>query len=212
MGILERLRRLIASNINALLESIDPGAAIDELIGNMESAAREARERVKEALTEDKRAARHVQVLEQSIAEWGARAERAVRAKDDGLAREALERKQTLEAERAETEAARQKGRGELDELERGLRELDGKLAAVKARKETLKNVMRARAQGGGAADRYDRIVSDVDVKEAENTLDAELGGGEAKSAEVRQRIDKLEADRDVADRLAALKDRLGKK
>jgi phage shock protein A len=214
VSILDRLRRLIASNINALIDSLsDPGSAIDELIGNMEAAAREAREHVKDALTEDKRAARHVQALGQSIAEWHARAERAVKAGDDALAQEALERKQSLDAERAETEAARARGREELDELERGLRDLDAKLAAVKSRRETLKAVMRARAGGGGAAERYDRIVQDVDVKEAENALDAELGDREtsAATADVRARIDRLANEREAEARLAALKDKMKK-
>ena len=219
MSVLQRLRRLIASNINALIESwSDPGSQIDELISNMEAAARDAREQVKGALIEDKRAARHVEVLGQSIAEWNARAERAVQAGDEGLAKEALEKRQQLEAERAEADAARQRGRAEVTELERGLRELDAKLAAVKARKETLKTVMRVRAQSekkDSAADRYDRLVNDVEVKEAENELDAELGaqrdGGRVATEEVRSKIDRLATDKEVDDRLAALKDQMNR-
>lgn len=215
MSILERLRLLISSNVNALIESLtDPGSAIDELIGNMEAAARDARLQVKDALTQDKLAARHSDAIEKSIAEWHARAERAVRAGDEGLAKEALEKVAELKPTLGELDASRKKARTDLDALERGLRELDGKLAAVRARKETLKAVMRARAQGGGAAARYDQIVTDVDVKEAEVELGAELGdqSTNAKAQDVRQRIDKLASDRDVEDRLAALKSKLGKK
>jgi phage shock protein A len=213
MSVLERLRRLIASNINALIESwSDPGSQIDELISNMEAAARDARDQVKDALIEDKRAARHVQKLDESIAEWTARAERAVRAGDEGLAKEALARRHEIEVERAEAEAARQKGRTEVTELERGLRELDAKLSAVKARKETLKTVMRVRAQKDSdksAFHRYDRLVNDVEVKEAENELDAELGDKRAATEEVRSKIDRLQSESDVDARLAALKDQM---
>jgi phage shock protein A len=216
MSILDRLRRLIASNVNALFEKLgDPGHAIDELIGNMEDAARDARQNVKAALIEDKRAARQIEKLDQSIAEWSARAERAVKAGDDNLAKEALERRASIQAERDEAQAARDKAKTDLAALDSGLRELDAKLGAVKARKETLKTVVRARAQkqkGDSAADRFDRLVQDVDTREAENELDQELNADKAATAGVKQRVERLQTDQDVADRLAAIKEKLGKK
>jgi phage shock protein A len=211
-GILERLRILIASNINALIDSLsDPGAAIDELIGNMESAAKDARARVRDALTEDRRAAKLQESTQRSIAEWRARAERAVHAQDDALAKEALAQAAQLEEQLRAIDDDRSKAKTEIAELEHGLRDLDGKLSAVKARKETLKAVMRARAnEEGGAAARYDRIVHGVDTAEAENELDEELTGAQ-KDASVKQRIDRLTSDADVADRLAALKSKMNK-
>ncbi len=210
--VLVRLRTLIASNLNALFDSLtDPGAAIDELIANMEAAAREARQQVLGALTADRLAARHEEAIRRSMKEWEERAGRAVQAGDDGLAKEALARRAELEGELAGISADRARAKEQLAELEHGLRDLDGKLAAVKARKETLKVVVRARAQGGGAADRYDQIVAGVDAAEAENELDAELGDERIKTEAVRQKIDKLDADRDADARLAALKAKMGK-
>ena len=210
--VLARLRTLIASNLNALFDSLtDPGAAIDELIANMEAAAREARQQVLGALTADRLAARHEEAIRRSMKEWEERAGRAVQAGDDGLAKEALARRAELEGELAGISADRARAKEQLAELEHGLRDLDGKLAAVKARKETLKVVVRARAQGGGAADRYDQIVAGVDAAEAENELDAELGDERIKTEAVRQKIDKLDADRDADARLAALKAKMGK-
>lgn len=210
--VLVRLRTLIASNLNALFDSLtDPGAAIDELIANMEAAAREARQQVVGALTADRLAARHEEAIRRSMKEWEERAGRAVQAGDDGLAKEALARRAELEGELAGISADRARAKEQLAELEHGLRDLDGKLAAVKARKETLKVVVRARAQGGGAADRYDQIVAGVDAAEAENELDAELGDERIKTEAVRQKIDKLDAARDADARLAALKAKMGK-
>lgn len=210
MKLLERLRRLIASNVNALLDSlIDPGAAIDELIANMEAAARDARAHVKNALTEDKRAQRLRDTTERGVAEWQARAERAVQTGDDGLAKEALAQVSALRAQLEAIDADRSKANIELVALEHGLRDLSGKLAAVRSRKETLKAVMRARA-GGDASSRYDEIVTGVDRAEAENELDEALDT-EAKTRSVSEKIDRLEADRDVSARLAAMKAKLDK-
>ena len=212
MSLLERLRRLIASNVNALFDSLtDPGAAIDELISTMEAAAREAREQTKGALMEDKRALKLEQATNASIAEWTARAERAVTAGDDDLAREAISRRSELEEQLAEVVSARATAQGQLRELERGLRDLDAKISVVKSRKETLKAVMRARAVDDSAAARYDRIVTDVDVREAEVALGEELGDAakNGKTRDVAERIAKLENNLDADARLAALKEKM---
>jgi phage shock protein A len=211
LDLLARLKRLIASNVNALIESLsDPGAAIDELIANMEQAAREARQQVLGALTEDKRSQKLRAATERSIAEWKARAERAVQAGDDGLAKEALARCAELQEELVSIDADHEKSRAQISELEHGLRDLEAKIRMVKGRKETLKTVMRTRAQGGGAAERYDQIVSGVDAAEAENELTAELDES-IKTEGVRQRIDRLEKDQDADARLAALKEKMKK-
>ena len=61
-----------ASNINALIDSLsDPGSAIDELIANMDAASRDARARVKEALVEDRRAAKLQDSTRASVASSG---------------------------------------------------------------------------------------------------------------------------------------------
>ncbi len=215
MSLLDRLRRLIASNVNALFDSLtDPGSAIDELVANMEAAAREARGQVKDALAQDRLALKLEETTEQSIREWGARAERAVQAKDDDLAAEALAQQATLRSDLERTLADREVARVQLAELTHGLRELEGKIATVKARKETLKAVMRARKQGGGAVEKYENIVTGVDVAEAEVQLGADLGDRETNeaTATIRDRIEKLESNREVDSRLAALKEKMAKK
>jgi phage shock protein A len=209
LDLLARLRRLIASNVNALFDSLsDPGAAIDELIANMEAAARDARAQLLAALTEGKRSERHRTATEKSIVEWKARTERAVHAGDDGLAKEALARAAELQEELTQIDADRVNARTQITELERGLRDLDAKIVMVKARKETLKTVMRTRAQSGGAAERYDQIVSGVDAQEAANDLDAELDES-IKTENVRQRIDRIDQQSDADARLAALKEKM---
>ncbi len=214
MSILDRLRRLIASNVNALFESLtDPGAAIDELIGNMEDAARDAREQLKGALIEDKRAIKLQQATEASVAEWSARAERAVAASDDDLAKEALSRRHELQEQVQEIAADREKSSAHLREIERGLRELEAKIRMVKSRKETLKAVVRSRVKGGDAVDRFDRFVTDVDRREAEVELGNELGDMDKNMAaqDISARIDRLERDGDAEVRLQALKEKMKK-
>jgi phage shock protein A len=88
-------------------------------------------------------------------------------------------------------------------------------------RKETLKAQARAqksRDSGTGpteAFQRFDKLATDVDVKEAEVAIDDELAQAthtDAKSLEVERKLDELGKSGDVEDRLAALKAKLQKK
>ena len=79
------------------------------------------------------------------------RAEVAVRAGDDALAKEALRRKGEKEAERAETQKALQEQGVYGDQLTAALKALDARLKDIKLRQGTLRAKARAN-EGGGAA------------------------------------------------------------
>ena len=101
MGILGRLSSLVKSNVNGAIDSMqDPAKEIDQMVRDMEESARQARTEVGQCMAEEKRLGRRVADLDSEVAEWGRRAEMAVRASDDGLAKEALLRKGEKEAER----------------------------------------------------------------------------------------------------------------
>ena len=109
--------------------------------------------------------------------EWGSRAERALGAGDEALARQALVRKGEIQTERAEAQRAADEQSRYVTELTQALKDLDARVQQVKLRKETLKTELRmqeSRDQGGGTPEafaRFDRLSTDVDVKEAELVL-----------------------------------------
>jgi phage shock protein A len=155
---------------------------------------------------------------EQAIAEWESRAEKAVRAGDDDLAREALKRKGDSEGakERAERTLAEQTAYA--DQLTQALKQLEERLREVKARKETLKAKARAsKGQsplGSSAFNEFERLAGKIDVVEAEAEVDEELRANlheDAKSREAEKKLDNLGKDRELEDRLAALKEKLKK-
>ncbi len=68
---------------------------------------------------------------------------------------------------------------------------------------------------GSNAVDEFDRLSGKVDAVEAEASLDEELAAmrhEDAKSREVERKLEQLGKDKDVEDRLAALKAKLEKK
>ena len=109
MSILSRLSTLIKSNVNDLIDGMqDPGKEIDQMVRDMEDSAREARGEVARCMAEEKGLQRRIEVMAAEARTWEERASAAVRAGDDGLAREALQRKATTEAEQAEAAKALQ--------------------------------------------------------------------------------------------------------
>jgi phage shock protein A len=221
MGILNRISTLIKSNLNAGIDKMsDPGKQIDQLVLEMEDQQRKARGEVQSTLALEKRQKQKAEALAKSVQEWEQRAERAVTAGDDGLAKEALKRRAEVQLELDEALRALQEQKDYGDQLTAALKALDVRVKEVKMRKETLKAQARAqksRDEGTGpteAFNRFDKLASDVDAQEAEVALDDELAKAshtDAKSLEMERRFDELSKDKDVDDRLAALKAKLKK-
>src|SRR5437762_2534457 len=98
MGIFDRVSKLIKSNANAAIDKMsDPSKDVEQLILEMEDALRAARGETTRGMAAEKLAAGRIADVEQKVAEWGRRAEEAVRQGDDELAREALARQQEAE-------------------------------------------------------------------------------------------------------------------
>ncbi len=224
MGILDRLSTLVKSNLNSAIDKMtDPGKEIDQMITELDEQLRKARVEVTGALAGEKRSKQKLEALATDASEWEARAERAVLAGDDGLAKQALERRAAIGADLVETEKALNEQAAYADQLTAALKAAEARVAEVKSRKETLKAQARARKatdQGRGmtgtsAFDKFDQLSAGVDAAEAENQLDDELAKSrheDAHSKDVERKLGDLAKNKDLDDRLAALKAKLDKK
>lgn len=220
MGILDRISRLVSSNVNAAIDKMsDPGKEIEQLVIEMEQQLKNARKEVQTALAQEKRARSRAEALAKSSHEWEERAERAVRAGDDNLAKEALARKAQIDAEGQEATAGLVDAQAYAEKLTAALKQLEARIAEVKSRKETLKAKARASKGrgplGSSALDEFDRLSGKVDAVDAEAELDEELAAlrhEDAKSIEVERKLNDLAKNKDLDDRLAALKAKLDKK
>jgi phage shock protein A len=217
MGILGRLSSLIKSNVNDVIDSMqDPAKEIDQMVRDMEDSARQARTEVAQSLAGVKRLQKRITDLEGEAADWVKRAETAIRAGDDGLAKEALRRKAEKDAERGETQKALQEQEVYADQLTQALKALDARLADIKLRQGTLRAKARANKKGSplsgktGAFDDFDRMAGKIDAVEAEAGLDEQLGGRTAESAAAERKLNELAAQSSVDDALAELKKKLG--
>ena len=216
MGSLGRLSTMIKSNVNDAIDSMqDPAKEIDQMVRDMEASARQARTEVGQGIAEGKRLRRRILDLEGEIGDWQKRAETAVRAGDDALAKEALRRKTEKEAERVESEKAAQEQDVYAAQLGEALKALDARLKDVKLRQGTLRAKARANRSGSplspktSAFDDFDRMAGKIDAVEAEASLSDDLGGRSAESAAAERKLDQLASDSSVDDALAELKRKL---
>jgi phage shock protein A len=222
MGILDRLSTLVKSNLNSAIDKMtDPGKEIDQMVTELEDNLKKARVEVTQAMAGEKRTKQKLEALAKESADWEERAQRAVLAGDDHLAKQALERKAIIDNDKAEAERVLLEQSGYADQLTAALKAADQRVAEIKSRKETLKAEARARktreqqSVGTSAFDKFDRLAAGVDAAEAENALDDELlkaSHEDAHSKEVERKLADLDKNKDLDDRLAALKAKLDKK
>jgi phage shock protein A len=219
MGILGRISTLIKSNVNSAIDSMqDPGKEIDQMVRDMEDSARQARAEVGQSIAEERRLQRRVTELEGEIGQWQTRAETAVRAGDDTLAKEALKRKGEKETERAEAQKSAQEQSVYADQLTDALKKLDTRLKEIKLRQGTIKAKARANAQRSDAPlsnktaafDAFDRMAGRIDAVEAEAGLGDELEGRTAESVAAERRLNQMAETSTLDDALAELKKKLG--
>ena len=221
MGSFSRLRYVIAANVNSLLEKAeDPEKLLKALIRDMEDASEDARLASADLLAEQTHLQRLQQRYEKEIGEWSARAQKAVEAGRDDLARTALKAK--AEIEQAQQSAADESRNldARVTQLEFDMATLKNKLAEAKAKLRDIqsRNSPAAKGRHGlprqklspgerrmrNAMGRFDRLQSQVDRLEA-RVRSYEVGG-EAANAWIAE---ETSSDPVIEDELQKLKDRL---
>ena len=190
MGIFSRLGTLIKSNINDLItKAEDPEKMLSQVLLEMQQQLAEAKKAVAVAIADEKKLQKQYSAEQEKAKEWERKAMVAVRAGDDGLARQALVRKQEHEniSEQFQQQWIAQKQA--VEKLKDALRLLNNKIEEAKRKKNILiARKKRAEAQqqiantmqGLGdtsAFDTFDRMAERIALMEAEAEAGAELAG-----------------------------------
>jgi phage shock protein A len=219
-GAFSRMADILKSNINEALDRAeDPEKMIRQMVREMEEAVNKATASVGTAVANQKRLERQYNEKEAQVAEWQGKAERAVEAGEDDLARRALERKAVLQQAARDLQPALGESRQTADQLRDQLRELKTKLEEARTRQGTL--VARHRAAearkklaqsisglGNDAFSSFERFEQKIETSEAEAEAHTEISG---EMEDIEKEMRKLEGNRGVEDELASLKARLKK-
>jgi len=223
MGIFSRLGTLIKSNINDLItKAEDPEKMLTQVLLEMQQQLVEAKKAVAVAIADEKKLQKQYTAETDKSKEWERKAMVAVRAGDDGLARQALARKQEHETIATQFQQQWIQQKQAVEKLKDALRLLNNKIEEAKRKKNILiARKKRAEAQqqiantmqGLGdtsAFDTFDRMAERIQLMEAEAEAGAELAG-ELSGDTLESKFHALEAGGGAEDEaLSELKAKMG--
>ncbi|EDX86638.1 PspA/IM30 family [Synechococcus sp. PCC 7335] len=145
MGLLDRISRLVRSNVNTLVKGAeDPEKILQQTLQDMQRDLIAMRQAVAHAIATQKRTERQYEQAGRTAQEWYNRAQLALQKGDDPLAREALERRQTYSqtVQTLEPQIAQQKEI--VRQLKSNMSLLERKISEARTKKDMY--IARARA------------------------------------------------------------------
>lgn len=213
MGIFSRLKTLISSNVNDMINKAEnPEKMLNQLIIDMNEQLIESKKAVAMAIADEKKLERETQNQLAQAQEWERKAMLAVRAGQDDLAKEALLRKQEYENSYVEYKKQWEAQKASVDTLKESLKELQNKIEEAQRKKNLLiARAKRAEAQqkiqntisnvtgNRSAFEAFDRMAKKVDQLEAEADAAKELEDF-SKDANLEKRFAALEKSETSAD------------
>ena len=214
MGILDRIRTVLKSNINALISKAeDPEKMLNQLIMDMNEQLLEAKKQVAMSIADEKKLERQALENKTQGDEWEKKAMLAVKAGKDDLAKEALLRKQEYDGYAASFQKEYESQHASVEQLKDALRQLQAKIEEASRKKNLLiARAKRAEAQkqiqqtmgslsANSSFDTFDRMAQKVDQIEAEAEALKEIGSVTA-DQKLEDKFKELEASEAGGDKL----------
>jgi phage shock protein A len=215
MGLFSRLKTLISSNVNDLINKAEnPEKMLNQLLIDMNTQLIESKKAVAMAIADEKKLERETANQEGLAQDWEKKAMLAVRSGKDDLAKEALLRKQEYENAAAEYRKQWEAQLASVDKLKVSLRELQNKIDEAQRKKNLLiarakraeaqqkiQNTMSSVTGNRSAFDAFDRISQKVDQLEAQADAAKELDDFSADN-DLEKKFKELEKSGDSADML----------
>ena len=218
MSIFNRISDLLSANINAMLDKAeDPEKMADEYLRQLNNELYEVKANVASAMADamklNTKEAQHAAETEQ----WAVKAEAALRASDENLAKAALARK--VQASKLADQYRQQSDAQDtqVEQLQQALVQLETRIAETRAKRELIiakknraqtQEAIQRTARGLGnisAMDKLDQLEERVDDRLARADAMAKLESGTLES-----KFRDLERDQEVDAELAELKRKLG--
>ncbi len=219
MGILERTSQILRANINDMLtHAEDPEKMLNQIMRDMEDAIERGQAQVAEQIAQEKLIQADLETAKRNEADWGKKAELAVSKGMDDLAREALKRQNDYQAQIGIYEK-------QLDVQHQAVQKLKGDLAALQNKYEDSrrnKEMLIARAKRAAAQQQIissSAKISSTDYSSDLAHMERRIQEQEARVAASEElqkttteaQFEKLGADDEIEQKLAALKQKMGK-
>jgi phage shock protein A len=221
-SIFKRINDIISANINDLIDRVeDPERMIKQIIREMEESINRAKEGVIDAIASEKRLQKDLEHHRRQSAEWLHKAEEALNAEQDDLARMALTRKKEHDNILKALEPSWESAKATSEHLKAQLHALEAKLEEARRKRSSL--VARQRAaearqymdstlshfqDGLNAHANFARMEDRVTEIEARAEATAEVTSS---ASQVEKEFLDMEVKREVENELAALKKKVTK-
>ena len=139
MGIVTRFINVIRAYTNSFLDKAeDPEKMLQQMLSDLETQERQAKQRMTEALALQKRLERDTEKENQEAEKWEQKAILAVQNEKDELAKEALVRKKEHQRRANEFENQLEKHRNNSEVLKSGYQKMEDKIEEIKRKKGLL--------------------------------------------------------------------------
>lgn len=205
MGIFQRLKTLIQSNVNSAINKAEnPEKMLNQLLIDMNDQLIESKKAVAMAIADEKKLQRETLNQQDLAKDWEKKAMLAVKAGDDELAKEALLRKQEYDNNFLQFKQQWDAQKKSVDQLKNALRELQNKIEEAQRKK----NLLIARAKRAEAQKKIQETISSVSGNrssfEAFERMSSRVDQIEAE-AEAARELEDLSVDRSLEKRFAEL-------
>lgn len=214
MGILDRVSQLVRANVNDMLDRAeDPEKMINQILRDMQENIGEARKAVASMIAQEKELEIDLAQTRKLSSEWQSKAERAISAGKDDLAREALRRKKDNDENTGVYEQQLTVQEQAVVKLKSQLTQLESKYQSTLSQRDSLvARQRRAAAQKQVTASLT--TFSPLDPSGDLERMERKIRQNEAQAAaQIEMHDDTLDAqfkeldyDQDVEDELTALK------
>jgi phage shock protein A len=203
MGIFDRMGKVITSNVNAMLDKAEDDRKLIELnLEEMEKQLKAGQKEVVDAIAAEKQLRKKTEDQRADLERWEKRAELALKAGDEALAREALKQKKRVSQELDATEKARIAQRDTALTMKEELERMKEKLAELKLRKGTI--VARAEQARAGASSEQLGARGGSSAFENFRRMEEKIEGREAQGAAMREVEDAIRGEGMSSDDLEA--------
>ena len=218
MGILQRFKDIMASNINALLDKAeDPEKMIDQTLRNLTKDLAEVKKETAAVMADEQRCKRELDEVNSEITKMQAYAEKALLAGNEADAMKFLEQKNQLTAKQASLQQTYDVAAANAMKMRQMHDQLDSRRDAIKAKMKVAKTQDRLNKMTNNLSDSASSMAAfDRMEAKANAMLDQANAMTELNQTTQESGIDSLAAKYDAApnaavqDELAAMKAKLG--
>ena len=206
MGLFDRFRRVVKSNLNDMISKAEnPEKMLNQLIIDMNEQLIESKKSVASAIADEKKLERLTTQQVSQGEEWDRKARLALKAGKEDLAKEALLRKQEFSNLAKQYQEQWQAQHVSVEQLKQSLRGLQQKIEEAQRKKNLLiARAKRAEAQkriqstigsmsDNSAFDAFDKMASRVEQIEAEVDAMAEIEDMSSKQDDIEKQFAALE-------------------